>query len=111
MGLLFALMVGLVAATVAAALVTGQRLGERRKVAFQLQMAAEEMRRRAAESEDRKKKTEGHLAILRRVREEKRQALQALCEELKGMQEEEGRQIGVSLGLRRRVAELEAVAA
>ena len=111
MGLLIAFAIALVAATVAVALVTGERLMKARKALFQLEMAAEERRRQSAEAADRRKKAEGHLAILRRIRQEKVETLQALGEELAALQDERRREVGVRAGLQRRSFDLETVAA
>lgn len=111
MGPLIALAVVLVIATVVVSLVTGERLVQERRALFQLEMAAEESRRRSAEAADRAKKAAGHLAILRNIRQEKQATAAALHVELKALRERTRREVGVSPGLQKRAFELETVAA
>lgn len=111
MGFLYVVAIALVAATVAAALITGQWLGQRRKAVFQLEMVAEELRRQVVELEESKEETAGHLRALRRLRQQKREILAELYDELHELMAEDTKAIGVSLGLRKAAFELEGAAA
>jgi predicted nucleic acid-binding Zn-ribbon protein len=108
MGFIYIIAVALVLATIGAALFTGQQLGDRRKAVFQLEMTAEELRRRVADLEEGNEKTQGMVRALRRLRQEKNDTICALYDELQELRADDGKEIGVSVGLRQNRLELEA---
>ena len=110
MGLIPIVAIVLVVVTVAASLVTGQRLGEVKKNAFQLEMQAEQMRRRVADLEQGSKKAEGLVRALTRVRTDKRETVADLYDQLEELQSE-SKSITVAAGLQSRSFELAEVAA
>jgi chromosome segregation ATPase len=101
MGFLPVVAIALVVVTVAASLYTGQSLGEVRKNVFQLEMQAEELRRRVNDLEQDTQKSRGHVRTLTRLRSQKRENLADLYDELKEMQVG-GREITVAAGLQQR---------
>ncbi len=111
MGLIIPVAVVLVGATVVAAVVTGVRLGASRKIVFQLETAAGQLRRQLDEMEQEKRQTDGRIRALRRLREEKMLTLEALYEELKCLKSPDAKEISVSAGLAPRNLEVETVAA
>ena len=111
MGLIIPVAILLVGATVAAAVVTGHRLGVSRKAVFQLETAAGQLRRQLDEMETEKKQAAGHIRALRRLREDKMLALEELYAELKQLRSPDAKKISVSAGLAPRSLEMETVAA
>lgn len=110
MGLLPVLAVALVMVTVAASLFTGQKLGEVKKNAFQLEMQAEQLRRRVADLEQDAQRNQGQVRALIRLRADKREGLADLYDELRQLQTE-GKSISVAAGLQQRGFELTEAAA
>ncbi|MBT3346665.1 MAG: hypothetical protein HN712_27885 [Gemmatimonadetes bacterium] len=111
MGLIIPVAIVFVGATVVAAIITGSRLGASRKMLFQLETAAGQLRRQLDEMEQEKRQTAGRIRALRRLREDKVLALETLYAELKAFTSPDARQIGVSAGLAPRSLEMETVAA
>lgn len=110
MSFLVPVAIALVVATVVAAVVTGHKLGIRRKAVFQLEAAVNELRRQLDEMEQEKRQVAGRIRALRQLRDEKIFDIDALRMELKQLADG-GKAVGVSAGLTPRGLELEAAAA
>ena len=110
MGFLPVVAIALVMVTVVASLYTGQLLGEVKKNAFQLEMQADQLRRRVIELEEDSKKSEGHVRALIGLRLRKRENVTDLHDELRELQTS-GKDITVAAGLQQRSFELTEVAA
>lgn len=105
------LAVALVVATVAVSLFTGQRLGEARKAVFQIEMQAEELRRRVSQMEDDAMRNRREARAYERLRATKRAEIEALYDELRILKTEDSRAVGVASGLQQRGFELSEAAA
>lgn len=110
MGFLPVVAIALVAVTVAASLFTGQRLGEVKKNVFQLEMQAEQLRRRVADLEQDAMENQGRVRALTSLRSDRRDTLEGLYDELRELQAD-GKSISVAAGLRHRSFELAEAAA
>jgi hypothetical protein len=97
--MLLYLALGLVVLTVAASLLTGKWLGERRKELFQLERQADDLRRRIDEIETTGREAAGQIRALRRLRDN-----DELLDEL--ARRDEGPRIDVAAGLKTRSFEL-----
>ena len=91
---------------VLACLVTGQRLGEARQNAFQLEMQAEQMHRQVADLVDDSQLAQREKRAFTRLCTDKRELLADLFDELKALKAEDGKVITVATGLRQRKSEL-----
>lgn len=98
------LAIGLVVLTVAASLLTGKWLGERRKEVFQLERQADDLRRRIDEIETTAREAAGHIRALRRLRDRRQDEIDELLDEL--ARRDEGPRIDVAAGLKTRSFEL-----
>ncbi|HJP32589.1 MAG TPA: hypothetical protein QGF95_18755 [Candidatus Latescibacteria bacterium] len=110
MGFIPFIAIGLVLVTVAASLVTGQRLGEVRKSAFQLEMQAEQLRRQVTDLEEHSQQAAGRVRALINLRSKKRESLAEMYDELKELKSG-GKAISVAAGLQQRSFELAEAAA
>ena len=110
MGFLPVVAIALVMVTVVASLYTGQLLGEVRKNAFQLDMQADQLRRRVSELEEDSQRSEGQVRALMGLRLQKRENLADLFDELRELQTS-GKDITVAAGLQQRSFELTEAAA
>ena len=110
MGLLPFLAVALVVITVAASLVTGQRLGEAKKAVFQVEMQAEELRRQVSQLEDDALRHRREIRAYERLRATKLEEIDTLSEELRALKNDDRNAVGVASGLQKRSFELAEVA-
>lgn len=110
MGLTPFVAIVLVVVTVVASMVTSQRLGEERRIAFQLQMQAEKLRRRLTDLRQDSKKAEGLVRALMRQRTLKQKTLTDLFDQLREP-ESDGKAITVAAGLQQHSYEPAEIAA
>ena len=111
MVLLIAVTIALVIATTAAALSTGGKLAEQKRVVYQLEMGREELRRQLYEAELRRRTLDDSVDLLMKLKAEKRAVISAMANELRELEAGTPPEISVNKALQPKAFDLAQVGA